>query len=554
MDLQEYERLKFELADVIRSAQRSVSRKDEWSGPWPDLMSRLADDRFTVVVAGRFSRGKSSLMNAVLGVDRLPTGIVPLTSVITYVRYGTSERVLLDYLGTRLRGEAPLEKLADYVTERGNPGNAKRLRSAEIRLPAEILRRGFFFVDTPGLGSAILENTQTTERFIPEIDMLILVTGFDSPLSEDECRFLQQASGVARAVFVVVNKHDMVPTPDRSEVVEYVHKRVRDVLGDRPFRLFSVSAKDGLAAKLANDTAGLRESGIEKLETEVVRLLARDRSRLFLSSMCDRIAAELPSLTDDVRRELSTRLDALSKRIGAGSPPEDGSSRAAERSGGVARAALRIHGACEICKSVLDEQFRFLSRYQFDLSARIATRQQHADNGGFCPLHTWHYDQITSPRAVCTAYPPLLVRTAARLRELATGGGDGATSRDRWPVARCPVCKLRWDAEDRAVSSLLAQIAEDRGGPDTGGPALCIPHLRSVLERCGDAAIHERLLTLQAERIERIAEDMQRYAVKLDGLRRWLTSYEEENAPLHGLQSLAGHRNVNAVGPLGDLM
>jgi hypothetical protein len=57
------------------------------------FVSRLAEDRFTVVVAGRFNRGKSSLMYAVLGMDRLPTGIVPRASVITNVRYGTSERV-----------------------------------------------------------------------------------------------------------------------------------------------------------------------------------------------------------------------------------------------------------------------------------------------------------------------------------------------------------------------------------------------------------------------------------------------------------------------------
>ena len=175
MDLKTYEQVKFELAEVIRSGQLVVSESEKNSNkryeaerPWHDLLTRLAEDRFTVVVAGRFSRGKSSLMNAVLGLDRLPTGIVPLTSVITYVRYGTSERVLLNYERTRLRGEATLQELPDYVTEKGNPGNVKRIHSAEIQLPAEILRRGFFFVDTPGLGSAIFENTKTTERFIPE--------------------------------------------------------------------------------------------------------------------------------------------------------------------------------------------------------------------------------------------------------------------------------------------------------------------------------------------------------------------------------------------------
>jgi GTP-binding protein EngB required for normal cell division len=555
LHLQEYERLKFELADVIRWAQLAVSGKDERSGPWPDLMSRLAEDRFTVVVAGRFSRGKSSLMNAVLGFDRLPTGIVPLTSVITYVRYGTSERVLLDYPGTRLRGEAPLEALAEYVTERGNPGNAKRLRSAEIQLPAEILRRGFFFVDTPGLGSGILENTETTERFIPEIDMLILVTGFESPISEDECRFLLQASAAVRAIFVVINKKDTVPPGERQQVVEYVDRRVRDVLGNRPVRIFSVSARDGLAARLASDAERLRESGIHELQTEVVRLLARDWSRLFLSSMCDRVAAEIASLPGDVREGLSRKIDALRNRVRAGTRPEERDILPApDWPGNAGNAAPRLRGGCEICRTVLDEQFRFLARYQFELSTRPKTRDEHAEHGGFCPLHTWHYEQITSPRAVCTAYPALLHRTASRLRELAAVERDGGVARERWFVPRCPVCRLRWEAEERTVGHVLARIARDDAPDRSPAPALCVPHLRSVLDRAADASIRERLLSVTAAWIERLAEDMQRYAVKHDGLRRALASDEERNAPTRALQVLAGDRNVNAVAPVRDLL
>jgi predicted GTPase len=60
-----------------------------------DLFARLAEDRFNLAVVGRFSRGKSSLMNAILGSERLRTGVVPLTSVITTVTYGSQERMTL---------------------------------------------------------------------------------------------------------------------------------------------------------------------------------------------------------------------------------------------------------------------------------------------------------------------------------------------------------------------------------------------------------------------------------------------------------------------------
>ena len=104
------------------------------------------------MVIGRFSRGKSTLLNAVLGGDHLPTGIVPLTSVITTVRYGSRKQAVLNFNDLGLRREVPLSQLGEYVTQQSNPGNLKNVAYAEIELPVEILRRGLFFVDSPGLG------------------------------------------------------------------------------------------------------------------------------------------------------------------------------------------------------------------------------------------------------------------------------------------------------------------------------------------------------------------------------------------------------------------
>lgn len=560
MDLRTYEQVKFELAEVIRSGQLIVSepekdsnRRYEAERPWRDLLTRLAEDRFTVVVAGRFSRGKSSLMNAVLGLDRLPTGIVPLTSVITYVRYGTSERVLLNYEGTRLRGEASLQELPDYVTERGNPGNVKRIHSAEIQLPAEILRRGVFFVDTPGLGSAIFENSKTTERFIPEIDVLILVTSYESPLTEDEMRFLQYASPSVRALFIVVNKQDTVAQREREEVLRYVEETARTVLGDKVSRPFSASARDGLAAKQSGNGEALRQSGILEFEEALVQFLTTERARLFLSAMCDRVVAELRTLPDQQSDTLFSRLQTLRQQI------EPGFSSASERKRGNDTAILPNSGAefqkiatCEVCNAVMKEQMNFLSRYQYDLSTQPKLQQEHAKNGGFCPLHTWHYEQIASPRGVCTAYPVLLKRIAEHLRFLAASGSPEscATLLD----TRCQACAIRWATEDRIVESILSRAGQVKDPIRLSLSALCLPHLQLILQRTEDESLRQYLLSREAELMERFAEDMQRYAIKHDALRRGLASKEEQDAPLHALQLLVGHRNVNAIFTVRDIL
>lgn len=548
MDLKLYEDVKFQLAEIIRSGElvattAVVDQNKRWEAeqPWRDLLIRLAEDRFTVVVAGRFNRGKSSLMNAVLGMDRLPTGVIPLTSVITSVRYGTSERVLLDYYGSRLRGEAKLEELPQLVTERWNPGNIKRIRVAEIQLPAEILRRGFYFVDTPGLGSAIFENSQTTEQFIPEIDVLILVTSYESPLTEDEIHFLRQATLSVRAVFVVVNKHDTASPDTRQEVLDYIANTARSELDGGIVKPFSVSARDGLAAKQAKDMEALKSSGVLAFEEELIRFLTMERSQLFLAAMFDRASNAFASLPEADGERLVAELNKLRQQS-----DEKGESTASVVVRPPQRARLDARGVtlCGMCRGVLLQLLDFFRQYQYDLAVHPETQEENARIGGFCPLHTWHYEQVASPRGVCTAYPRLLNHTAQNLRAM-TANGYTKLDASRLMKPSCPACAVRWDTEDKLVRSIVQKL--EKNPESAEGISLCLPHLQLVLAHVDDESVGHRLLLREAAVMERTAEDMQRYAIKHDALRRHLVSQEENDAPLLGLQLLTGHRSVNAV-------
>ena len=255
MDLRDYEQDKFAIAELLRSASLCVPKdRSDCQDHIRELFARLAEDRFNLVVIGRFNRGKTSLMNAILGSDRLPTGIVPLTSVITTVGYGSTERVILHYDKRTLPQEVTLDALPDYITQQGNPGNIQGIGTAEVQLPVEILRRGFYFVDTPGLGSAIEENARTTEAYLPEADAFLLVTSYESPLSEDEIRVLRMVEPSARRIFVVMNKHDTVSEKERGEVLDYVRSQLNTSFTQLVPKIFSISAREGLEAKLSQDS------------------------------------------------------------------------------------------------------------------------------------------------------------------------------------------------------------------------------------------------------------------------------------------------------------
>lgn len=282
--LHDYARLKLDLAAIVRSLLHTTERRkdDQSISECRRVLARLAEDRFNLAIVGQFSRGKSSLMNALLGAERLPTGILPLTSVITTVTYGESEKVLLQREGWTFPQEIRLDQLAEYVTQGQNPGNEKHVVLAEVQLPNELLRLGVHFVDTPGIASSIAANTKTTRRFLPEADAAILVTSFDSPMTEAEVRFLEEVREHVRKVFIVVNKLDLVPQADRGPVLDSVRETVRGIFPEGQPDFFAVSARQALRAKQSSAAEELAQSGFPTLETALSEFLRTGKASEFL--------------------------------------------------------------------------------------------------------------------------------------------------------------------------------------------------------------------------------------------------------------------------------
>ena len=295
-ELRSYAGRRLELADMIRAAlylaREAGDEQAEQRGR--DLLARLAADRFRLAVVGQFSRGKSTLMNALLGGAYLPMGAVPMTSVITTVRYGSRPRAIVRRRASGLGAEVPLAQVAGYVAQASATRSGLQVMSVEVEIPAEILRLGFEFIDTPGVGSAIGINTATTRRFLPQADAVVFVTGFDSPLTEAEMEFLADAARQAGRLFVVVNKRDLVCAADAAGATEFIRQRLGGLgLGGQP--LFGLSALEALDAVTGGDRGRLAGSGVLELHAELREFLATSKTRLFLGNIAGRAATLLAS-------------------------------------------------------------------------------------------------------------------------------------------------------------------------------------------------------------------------------------------------------------------
>jgi len=234
--------------------------------------TRVAEDRFNLVVLGEFKRGKSTLINALLGRAVLPTGVIPLTSVVTAISAGNRDRLVIRY-GDGREEERPLTEIADYVTEGRNPGNHLSVELARVELEHELLRDGLELVDTPGVGSIHGHNTAVARDFLPRVDAAICVLDAGQPLSQAEREWLLEVARRVPRLLIVINKIDHLGPADRDVAVHFITTALRDVLGgaDTGTELFAVSAR--------------RRDGVSSLVLRLRRLAAEEREALLVSSV-----------------------------------------------------------------------------------------------------------------------------------------------------------------------------------------------------------------------------------------------------------------------------
>jgi GTP-binding protein EngB required for normal cell division len=206
------------------------------------LAERVGEQRFYVACVGQFKRGKSTLLNALVGQPLLPVGVLPVTSVPTIVRFGQ--------LGARVRTREgwhpiPPGELAAFVTEQQNPDNVKQVLAVEVLLAAPMLEHGLCLVDTPGLGSVQEANSAATREFVPHIDAALVVLGADPPLSGEELRLVEAIAADAGTLLFVMNKVDRVSEEERDQATAFLRGILVERLGIVPERIYQVAAAGG---------------------------------------------------------------------------------------------------------------------------------------------------------------------------------------------------------------------------------------------------------------------------------------------------------------------
>jgi small GTP-binding protein len=284
-----------ELQEALERQLAELASLPELKGYRLELLrEKLRQNRFHLVVLGAFKRGKSTLINALLGEAVLPTAIVPLTSVVTILSYGDRLGIEVHFRNGQKR-EISKEELGEYITEKGNPRNHKAVKEVEITYPSEYLRDGVRIIDTPGVGSVYSHNTEVAYDYLPQVDAAILVVSVDPPLSAAEQDFLHDIREYVHKLFFVLNKIDYVEAADRQEALDFTNRVLQENLAADRVTIFPVSAKLGLEGKSDGHPELLAASLIPEFESHLRRFLYQEKGRVLLISC---VNGTLKAITD----------------------------------------------------------------------------------------------------------------------------------------------------------------------------------------------------------------------------------------------------------------
>jgi GTPase Era involved in 16S rRNA processing len=254
------------------------------------LRARLEEGLLRVAVLGQFKRGKSTLLNALLGAPLLPTGVTPVTAIPTFIKAGAETNARITFndgkepLLISTAAEIP-DILQRYISEAENPRNGLNVESVELEVCSQFLDQGIVLVDTPGVGSTFLHNTKSAEAVLAECDVAIFVISADPPITEVEVDYLHKVQVLIPKIFFALNKIDLLDTGERGIAERFL----ADVLAQQPaiaqpVRIFSISAKQGLQAKQDRDPRAIAASGVEHLEQVLAGELAREKRAIALAT------------------------------------------------------------------------------------------------------------------------------------------------------------------------------------------------------------------------------------------------------------------------------
>ena len=280
-----------------------------------ELSGKISEEKFYLVVLGLFKRGKSSFINSLLGEIVVPSGVVPLTAIITLIEH-SDEKYAEIYFKHGKKEKVRIDEVKDFIAEAKNPNNEKNVTKVIIYYPSEILKF-VTIIDTPGVGSSLEHNTQTTLEFVNKIDAAVFMLSTDIPITKLEVEFLSKLKEIVPRIIFVLNKTDLLENESLTELTDY-NNQVLSEICENNFKIIQTSSKLALEGLRGNNPALIEKSNIGKVKQVIFDLLNNEKEEIFIKATKSRfikVLNEAKSLIAFKIRTLKMPAEQLDEKL-----------------------------------------------------------------------------------------------------------------------------------------------------------------------------------------------------------------------------------------------
>ena len=187
-----------------------------------DIFNKIeskSKEKLQIAITGQFSAGKSTFLNALLKDDILPTGIVPVTSKINYLKYSPEYKLKVNYKCGKIEYKN-IKYLSSIIDQRENIN--KDIKYLTIYAPSEILKN-ITFIDTPGLNSTSKDDTQNTLEILNSVDGIIWLTLIDNAGKRSEEEILEKYMvNFKNKTLCILNQKDKFSSKQIKTTIGYI--------------------------------------------------------------------------------------------------------------------------------------------------------------------------------------------------------------------------------------------------------------------------------------------------------------------------------------------
>ena len=306
-----------------------------------ELMELVETKRYTVAVMGEFKRGKSSLINALLGSALLPADISPTTATVSRIVYGERPSLTL-HMRDGKTDAVPVDEavasiqqvLMERITKCTQSALAAStlVREAVVAYPTPLCQNNISIVDTPGLNDEAAMDAISREA-LTRADAVVMVLSAKILFSETEAAFVAEllAEGRVRNIVFVCTFLDAFEPADQARILEHIRgaipqktlallARRKDMPQDAMaraqealagFPLYGASARQALDALTRGDPDLLQTSGVPQFRQKLLERTTAQQSNYIVARVGEYLCGQSEPFAQACAKEAARLRDLL---------------------------------------------------------------------------------------------------------------------------------------------------------------------------------------------------------------------------------------------------